>query len=257
MQALLLDNTAVDEVMKFYKTNAEDEVLYPRNPDWIKEHLGDDFFLTGILTGEGEELIAVAWMAKLKNFVYFTVENEKLFIRNDGSYAYSGGWYIRPDCRGMGMFKLLAATVNLFWFTKINKNESVPLWGRMVGQKDADGSPLFWNRVGERVTGLPYHELLALPFGTMEQVIFDSWPKDPIPLTCIPQDILRQTLGKTHESLTGPLNQFIRWGCIEVTDRFVPTSLNRFHVTTKNSISDPEKFFYQALSKVLNSISAA
>ncbi len=252
VKAGLLGSDAVDEVATFYLTHAQGNLLYPRNPQWTRDHLGTDFFLVGVrIKGE---LSAVGWMARLKDFVYFVVEDENLLIRNDGSYAYSGGWCIRPNDRSRGLFQLLAATINLFWFTKVSKDETPTLWGRMVGQKDVDGNPLFWNRVGERVTGLSYRELLGLPFGTMEEAIFTHWPKEPIPFKDIPRDILEQTLGKTFGPLVGPLNAFISWGFVEITDRYVPTSLNCFHRTTKDSIPDPEKFFDQALSKTINSL---
>lgn len=250
VEAMLLNNTDIDEVTAFYLTHAREEILYPRNPKWMKDHLGTDFFLVGVkIKGE---LAAVGWIARLKDFVYFTVENDNLLIKNDGSYAYSGGWCVQPDDRGLGLFKLLAATINLFWFTKIK--ETSVLWGRMVGQKDTDGNPLFWNKVGEKATGLSYKDLLELPFGTMEKTIYARWPKEPIPFQNIPQDIIEQTLGKTYEPLVGPLNAFIKWGLVEITDRYVATSLNCFHRTTKDSIPDPQKFFDQALLRTTNSL---
>ncbi|KKU52778.1 MAG: hypothetical protein A3H69_05350 [Candidatus Sungbacteria bacterium RIFCSPLOWO2_02_FULL_47_9] len=251
IDALLLNTEDVPEVLEFYRENSHDEVLYPRDERLVRDNLGRSFFLTGIRAGAGEDLIAVAWMAKLKDFVYFVIENDSLIIKNDRDYAYSGGWLIRPDCRSAGVFKLLAAAVNYFWFTDITKNSPTSLWGRMVGKKDADGNPLFWNRVGERVTGISYHELLEFPFGTMEQEIFDRWPKEPLTFRDIPQDVLQQALGKTHEALIGPLNQFLRWGMVEISDRYVPTSLNRFHVTTENNIPDAEGFLYQAIRKCI------
>lgn len=252
VEAVLLSNTEVDEVMAFYLKYAREEILYPKDPKWMKDHLGTDFFLAGIrISGE---LSAVGWMAKLKDFVYFVVENDNLLIKNDGSYAYSGGWCVQPDDRGLGLFKLFAATINLFWFTEISKNETSALWGRMVGQKDADGNPLFWNKVGEKVTGLSYKDLLQLPFGTMEATIYASWPKEPMPFKDIYRDIIEQTLGKTFEPLIGPLNAFIKWGLVEVTDRYAPTSLNCFHRTTKDSIPDPQKFFDEALAKTLSKL---
>lgn len=244
----LLDSTAVDEVITFYLTHARDDILYPRDPKWMKNHLGTDFFLMGIRI-DGE-LVAIAWAARLKDFVYFTVENEALLIHNDGPYAYSGGWCIRPDCRNKGLFQLLTATVNLFWFTKINETGASRLWGRMVGQKDADGNPLFWNRIGEKVTGLSYKELIRLPFGTMEKTIFARWPKKPIYLTDIHKDVFEKTLGKTFEPLVGPLNQFLKWGWVVLTDYYVPTSLNRFFWSEKGNIPNPHDFFDQALRNV-------
>lgn len=252
VEAVLLNSTEVDEVMAFYLKYAREEILYPKDLKWMKDHLGIDFFLMGIRIEK--ELVAVAWAAKLKDFVYFVVENDNLLIKNDGNYAYSGGWCVQPDDRGLGLFKLLAATINLFWFTEISKNETSALWGRMVGQKDTDGNPLFWNKVGEKITGLSYRNLLELPFGTMEEMIFAHWPKESLSFKDFPQNILEQTLGKTYEPLVGPLNAFIKWGLVEITDRYVPTSLNRFHRTTKDSIPDSQKFFDQALSKTLNSL---
>ncbi len=251
MNILLLDNTTVGEATAFYKTHADYGLLYPRDSEWIKNRLGKDFFLVGVQCGEGEELIAIAWIAKLQDLVYFTVENDNLLIRNDGAYTYSGGWCIKPDYRGFGFLKLLAASVNLLWFTKINKREEAPiLWGRMAGVRDVDGNPLFWNKVGGQITGLSYPELLALPFGTMEEAIFARWPKEPIPFQNFSQDIIEQTLGRPHKSLIGPLNKFIEWGAVTLVDYYVPTSLNRFHFTTRDSIKDPEKFFFQALRDV-------
>ena len=252
VEAVLLNSAAVYEVTAFYLKYAREEILYPHDLKWMKDHLGTDFFLMGIRI-DGE-LVAVAWAAQLKDFVYFTVENEALLIHNNGPYAYSGGWCVQPNDRGLGLFKLLAATINLFWFTEISENENLILWGRMVGQKDNDGNPLFWNKVGKMVTGLSYQDLLTLPFGTMEKTIFARWPKEPMPFKNIPQDIFERALGKTYEPLVGPLNAFIKWGLVEVTNRFVPTSLNRFHFTTKDSIPDPQKFFDQALLKTLNSL---
>lgn len=244
----------IDEVLNFYLMHAREEVLYPKDLQWIADHLGVDFFLTGIRIKE--ELTAVGWVALLRDFVYFVVEDDNLLIRNDGRYAYSGGWCIQPDDRGLGLFKLLAATINLFWFTGLtNRNDEMnTLWGRMVGQKDTNGSPLFWSKFGKRITGLSYQDLTDSPFGTMEKKIFEHWPREPIPLYDIPRGILDQTLGKTFEPLIGPLNAFVRWGLVEITDRYVPTSLNCFHRTTKNSIPDPQKFFDQALSKTLKSL---
>ena len=255
VETVLFNNSAVDEVMAFYLTHGRDDILYPRDAKWIEDHLGTDFFLMGIRIKE--ELVAVAWAANLRDFVYFTVENETLLIHNDGHYAYSGGWCIRPDQRNKGLFQLLTATVNLFWFTIINKDKDVVLWGRMVGRKDADGKPLFWNRIGERVTGLSYRELLELPFGTMEEVIFTHWPKEPAPLKNIPRDIFEQALGKTYEPLVGPLNQFLKWGWIALTDRYVPTSLNRFFWAAKSNIADPQGFYNRALFKVIDEFSGA
>ncbi|KKQ91453.1 MAG: hypothetical protein UT16_C0014G0009 [Candidatus Azambacteria bacterium GW2011_GWA2_39_10] len=252
IQAMFFDNNAVDEVLNFYLTHARNEILYPKNPGWITDHLGADFFLMGIRI-DGE-LVAVAWVAQLKDFVYFTIENEALLIHNDGPYAYSGGWCIRPDCRNKGLFQLLTATVNLFWFTKINRDSDVILWGRMVGQKDINGNPLFWDRVGEPITGLSYQNLLELPFGTMEEAIFTRWPKKPTPFQNIPQGILEQTSGKTYEPLVAALNQFLKWGWVALTDRYVPTSLNRFFWSKKDNIKNPQEFFDQALSKTLKSL---
>lgn len=244
---MLLNNTDIDEVMAFYLTHAREKILYPRDSKWMKDQLGTNFFLMGIKLKK--ELVAVGWVARLKDFVYFVVENDNLLIRNDGSYAYSGGWCVQPDDRGLGLFKLLAATINLFWFTEISKNETSVLWGRMVGQKDVDGNPLFWNKIGEKVTGLSYKNLLELPFGTMEATIYANWPKEPMPFKNIFKDTIEQTLGKTYEPLVGPLNAFIKWGLVEITDRYVATSLNFFHRTNKDSIPDPQKFFKEALSK--------
>lgn len=252
VEARLLKNTDIDEVSAFYLTHAREEILYPRSSKWMKDHLGADFFLMGIRV-KGE-LVAVGWMAKLKDFVYFVVENESLLIKNDGSYAYSGGWCVQPDDRGLGLFKLLASAINLFWFTEISKKGNSVLWSRMVGQKDVDGNPLFWNKVGEKMTGLSYQDLLKLPFGTMEAAIFARWPKEPTPFKDISQNIIEQTLGKTYEPLVGPLNAFIKWGLVEITDRYTPTSLNFFHRTTKDNIPDPQKFFDQALLRTINSL---
>lgn len=252
MNVLLLDNDAVDEVMTFYKLYADYGLLYPRDSEWMKNHLGSDFFLVGIRCGESEELVAVAWMARLKDFVYFVVENNNLLIKNDGNYAYSGGWCIRPDYRGLGFFKLLTASVILFWFNKIDKKKTAPiLWGRMAGVRDTDSNPLFWNKIGEQITGLSYPKLLALPFGTIEEAIFARWPKEPMPLQNFSQDTIWQTLGQPHRFLVGPLKKFIEWGAVTLTDRYVPTSLNRFHFTTHNNIKDTESFFFEALRDVL------
>lgn len=247
VKAVLLAVDDIDEVMAFYLMHARDEILYPKYSKWIVDHLGKDFFLIGIkIKGE---LVAVGWIALLKDFVYFVIENDNLLIKNDGGYAYSGGWCVKPDDRGLGLFKLIAATINLFWFTRINDNETSVLWGRMVGKKDNDGNPLFWNRVGKMITGLSYQNLLELPFGTMDKKIFEKWPKEPIPLGLIPYNIIEQALGKTFEPLVGPLNAFIKWGLVEITNHYVPTSLNYFHRTTKDNIPDPRKFFDEALSK--------
>lgn len=255
VRAMLLDEAAIDEAITFYTAHVHYGLRYPQNPRWIREHLGADLFLLGIRVNE--ELISVAWIAKKKDFVYFTLEKDHLIIKNDGAYADSGGWCIRPDYQGRGLFQLLTATVNIFWFRRINKGGAPPLWGRMMGQKDVDGNPLFWNRVGEKVTGLPYRELLELPFGTMEEVIFRHWPKEPMPFREIPQEILEQTLGKTFAPLIEPLNRFIRWGFVELVDRYVPTSLNRFQRTNQDSIRDPEKFFEEALSKTIKALSSS
>lgn len=255
IKTILLDRDEIAEVTAFYLTHARDGILYPRDPKWMKDHLGTDFFLIGIRIKE--ELVAVAWAAILKDFVYFTVESEALVIHNDGPYAYSGGWCIRPDQRNKGLFQLLTATVNLFWFTRINKDGNVTLWGRMVGQKDIDGNPLFWNRVGERITGLSYRDLIAFPFGTIEESIFVRWPKGPVPIKDISGDIFRQTLGKTYEPLIGPLNQFLKWGWVVLSDRYVPTSLNRFFWSAKDNISNPQGFYDQALLKVTNDFESA
>lgn len=255
VEALLLDGTAVDDVMTLYTTRAYHGLLYPRDPRWMKDHLGADFFLVGIKIGG--KLAAVAWIARLGDFVYFAVEDESLVIKNDGAYVYSGGWCVRPDTRGRGLLRLLAAAVNLFWFTEISRDEGAPVWGRMVGQKDADGNPLFWNRFGENITGLSYRELLELPFGAMEGVIFERWPKRPLPLKEIPREILEPTLGKTWEPLIVPLEQFLKWGLVEITERYVPTSLNRFHRTTRDSIPDPHEFFDQALSRTRYGLTGA
>ncbi len=248
IRVVLFDNSIIDEILAFYRTYARNEILYPKDPQWVVDHLGADFFLMGIEINR--ELVAVAWVARLKDFVYFTVENKDLLIHNDGPYAYRGGWCIRPDRRNKGLLQLLTATVNLFWFTKINETRVIELWGRMVGQKDADSNPLFWNKIGERVTGLSYRDLLELPFGTMEKAIFAHWPKKPMPLKDISQDIIEQTLGKTYEPLVGPLNQFLKWGWVILSDRYVPTSLNRFFWSEKNNIPNPQEFFAQAFYNV-------
>lgn len=251
VESLLLNSTAVDDVRSFYTTHAYEGLLYPKDPRWMEDHLGADFFLVGIkISGE---LAAVAWIARLEDFVYFAIENERLVAKNDGPYVYSGGWCVRPEARGRGLLRLLAAAVNLFWFTKINPGEAAPVWGRMVGTKDVDGNPLFWNQVGEDVTGLSYHQLLELPFGTIDKTIFTHWPKNPMPLKEIPNGVLEQTLGKTWKPLVVPLEQFVKWGLVEVVQRYVPTSLNYFHRTTKDSIPNPQEFFQQALSRTSTS----
>ena len=242
----------VDDVIAFYATHAPYGLLYPRDPQWIKGHVGTNFSLIGIRVRG--ELATVAWIARLKDFVYFAIENECLVLKNDGAYVYSGGWCIRADYQGKGLFQLLTAAVNSFWFTHANRSDAPTLWGRMVGRKDIDGNPLFWNRVGERITGISYGELLALPFGSMEGVIFERWPKAPVALQDVPPDILEETLGKTFDPLVGPLNRFVEWGFVEVTDQYVPTSLNRFQRTTKDSIRDPDKFLADALSNALRKL---
>lgn len=250
IQAGLLDDKAIDEVLNFYLTNARDEILYPKDSNWVFDHLGADFFMAGIKINGN--LTAAAWMAKLKDFVYFAVENESLLIKNDGVYAYSGGWCIQSDFRSRGLFQLLTATVNTIWFHRINiDNKSSVLWGRMVGQKDLDGNPLFWNKIGKLVTGLSYQDLLTLPFGTMEKTIFERWPKEPMPIKDLPKDILLQTLGKTSKPLIKPLNQFLKWGWVTLSDRFVPTSLNCFFWAVKENIADSQGFYDEALSKVM------
>ncbi|MBI2097069.1 MAG: hypothetical protein HYT40_02895 [Candidatus Sungbacteria bacterium] len=246
VQAILLNDATVNEVTDFYEAHAHYGLRYPRDPQWIHEHLGTDFFLFGLRVKD--ELIAVAWAVNKKDFVYFVLENDSLIIKDEGHYADSGGWCIRPDYQGKKLFQLLTATVLAFWFNRIHKGDAPRLWGRMIGQKDDDGNPLFWNRIGERITGLSYHELLKLPFDTMEGTIFARWPKDPLPLTEIPKEILHQTLGKSLGRLVVPKDRFIQWGLIEVTDRYVPTSLNHFVCATKEGIPDAEGFLQKALA---------
>lgn len=248
VEPLLLSENAVEETLAFYSIHARDEVLYPNDPAWVKKHLNLDFFLMGIKAGR--ELVAVAWAAYLKDFVYFSVEDGALVIKNDGSYAYSGGWCIRPDHRGAGLFQLLTAAVNFFWFDVIPSGKNSILWGRMVGKKDANGSPLFWNQIGERITGLSYEDLRSMPFGTAEQEIFERWPKKPVPLGDMPADIVEQALGKMHEALIGPYEQFLRWGWVSPSTRYVPTSLSRFFFSVRGNIPDARRFFDEAVHRV-------
>jgi len=253
VRAMLLDDAEIDEVMAFYAAHAHYGLRYPHDPQWVKAHIGVDFFLFGIKARD--ELIAVAWIAKKRDFVYFVLKNDCLILENNGAFADSGGWCVRPDYQGKGLFQLLTATViSSFWFTWIHRGRAPLLWGRMMGSKDDDGNPLFWNRVGEAVTGLSYRALLELPFGSMEGAIFAHWPREPIPVAEIPREIVAQTLGKSLGRLVEPKNRFVQWGLTEVSDRLVPTSLNYFVCATENSIRDPAQFFREAFSRVVRKL---
>jgi len=252
VQAVLTDDTEIGDALAFYEMHAHYGLRFPRDPRWIRSNLGVDFFLFGIrINGE---LIAVAWIANKKDFVYFSIENDCLVLKNNGAWVDSGGWCIRPDYRGKGLFHLLTATVTSFWFTWINRGDARPLWGRMMGAKDADNNPLFWNRVGAEITGLPYRELIRLPFGAMEEAIFACWPRVPMSLNDIPEEVVKQALGKSLDVLVGPKNGFVRWGLTEVTDRYVPTSLNHFVCATRDSIGNPAKFFRDAFSDAVKKV---
>lgn len=251
VEAVVLDETSIDEVTALYAQHAPYGLRSPRNRQWICDRLGTDLFFFGIRAEE--ELIAAAWAAKKRDLIYFVAENDCLVLKNDGVYVDSGGWFIRPDHQGKGLLQLLTATILTFWFDRIHWGKAPALWGRMMGQKGEEGDPLFWKRVGERITGLPYRELMELPFGAMEEMIWECWPKEPLPFRNIHAEVLTQALGVSFEPLIEPKIRLIQWGFVEITDRYVPTSLNHFMCATEESfrarISDPERFFKEALTR--------
>ena len=257
MQMELLGDDSIVEAIAFYEAHAHYGLRYPNDEQWLLDRLGTDFFLIGIRANR--ELIALAWIAKKEDLLYFTIEDEHLVLKNDGAHFDSGGWCVRPDYQGGALFQLLAAALFASWFGSINKHRTLPLWGRMIGQKDDDGHPLFWNCFGEHVTGLPYRELLELPFGTMERRVFARWPSMPISLGDIPTSVLEQIKGKTFNPLVKAGRRLSGWGFVDVVDRYVPFSLNFFKRLTWNSvhrsIGNPEEFLQKACFKAQGSTS--
>ncbi|OGM91036.1 hypothetical protein A3A20_00360 [Candidatus Wolfebacteria bacterium RIFCSPLOWO2_01_FULL_45_19] len=247
----LLNRSSIEEVFKFYAQDVFKDVFYPRDGNWVNNHLDKDIFFICIRIGAVKKLVATAWMARLKNFVYLIIENNRLTMKNDGPYNYSGGWCILPEYRNQGLFRLLTAAVHRYWFDEINKSEETVLWGRMVGQQDIDGQPLFWKAVGESLTGLSYSDLRELPFAEKDREIFLRWPKDPLPFDEIPQAVLQKTLGTVHEPLVGPLKGFIEWGFCELMNRYFPLYLNQFFVINRIGIKDP-LFFDRALERTVH-----
>lgn len=251
IEAVLLDDAAVDEAIALYAAHAHYGLRYPRNSQWVRDRLGKDFFFFGLRIGG--DLIAVAWAARNDDFIYFVIENDQLILRNDGAYADSGGWLIRPDYHGKGLLPLLTVTILTFWFDRIHGCGAPTLWGRMMGRKDEDGDPLFWKRIGEKLTGFSYHEFLELPFGAMEKIIWEHWPRTPIYLKDLPKDVLNEALGSSFGPLVKPKETLLRWGLREITDRYVPTSLNHFVCATTDSfyrcVPNPEEFLVKMIAE--------
>ncbi|MBI4114268.1 MAG: hypothetical protein HY445_00305 [Candidatus Niyogibacteria bacterium] len=256
VEALLLGEDDIDDVIRLYSNYAPHDLRSPKDPLWIRSHIGIDLFIFGVR--HKGELIAVAWVAEKKDFVYFTISNDHLILKNDGNHFDSGGFFIRPDYQGRGLLRILTAAIFTPWFARMHITNPPDIWGRMMGHKSEKGNPLFWKEVGEKLTRISYHSLLEPPFGVMEKMIWDHWPRDPIPLVEIPAAILEQTLGVSFGPLIESKNRLISWGFTEVMNRYVPTSLNHFMCATKENflgcVGDPERFFEDALSQAKNSL---
>lgn len=259
VEALLLGKGDIDEVIRLYSNHAPHDLRSPKNPLWMKDHIGIDLFIFGVR--HKGELIAVAWVAEKKDFVYFTISNDHITLKNDGNHFDSGGWFIHPDYQGKGLLRILTATVFTSWFNRMHITNPPNIWGRMMGQKSEEGNPLFWKEIGEKLTRISYRSLLEFPFGVMEKMIWSHWPKEPVPLAEIPAAILERTLGVSFDPLVEPKNRLISCGFTEVTDRYVPTSLNHFLCATKESfldcVGDSERFFKDALSRAESSLKDA
>ncbi len=250
----LLGDADMSDVLSFYKDNAHYGLRAPTREEWQNNQLGKQLFLVGVrIRGE---LVAVAWIAWKSNFVHVTFVDDTLSLADEGSFADSGGWCISKNLQGRELFQLLAATVFVSWFKGIHIGGAPPLWGRMMGLKDPNGMPLFWSKIGESVTGLSYHKLLELPFGSMEREILASWPKKPLLLSSIPIDAL-SAKGKTFKPLISAGSRLSRWGFVD-TSLYVPTSLNFFKRVTEGtlheSIGDLETFFQEARERALASL---
>lgn len=245
VKTFVLNRSEIADAMLFYDTHAPYGLLYPKDLQWIQGHLGTDFFLIGVrICGE---LVGIRWIALKPNFIYFIIDDSHITLKNDGFYTEIGGECIRSDYRGSGIVQLLTSTSIIFWFAE--KESASPLWTRVTGQKDIEGNPLFWSKVGVKITGISYRELLSLQFGSMEKVIFENWPSRPMLLKDIPPELLKETLGKPLDSLVRYQDRFISWG-YELTERYVPTSLNRFMRVTKENVREPEKLYNEGLNKV-------
>ena len=252
----LLGEADVPDTLLFYKSNAHYGLRAPTEEECQNGRLGKQLFLVGVrMNGR---LIAVAWIAWKSNFIHTVFSGDTLFLVDEGPFADSGGWCIHKDLQGRELFQLLTATVFVSWFKEINTEEALPLWGRMMGQKDANGAPLFWSKVGEALTGLSYHTLLELPFGSMEREILSSWPKEPLFLSSVPREVLLSK-GKTFAPLISAGRRLSQWGFVD-TALYVPTSLNFFKRVTKGtlheSIGDLDAFFQEARGRALVSLNS-
>src|SRR3989338_225304 len=113
LRAELLNKKEISEATEFYAVNAPYGLLYPKDEQWIRDHLGIDFFLVGVwLKGK---LIGLRWVAKKPDFIYFSIENDCITLKNDGPYAEIGGECIQESFRGKDLVQLLTATPILFW----------------------------------------------------------------------------------------------------------------------------------------------
>jgi len=238
-----------EEALAFYAQNAGGLLLYPRTVVELCDHLEKKMVLASIRDTDG--LVALGWISHFSDFVYLTIEDEHLQIHNDGPYTGTGGWCIHSKYRGSGVLKQLAGLILREWDTFESSATLRGLWARMAGIKDADGNPLFWNRVGAEVTGVPYAALLENPFGTMERTIWKKWPREPIPLSRLPQAVITETRGRAFPPLRKPFELFLQWGIIEETHRYVPTSLNAFHVTISEHLPNLKRFMADALEQAV------
>lgn len=244
----LLERADVSEALAFYSANEHYDLRAPTAGEC--RELGKRLFLVGIRV-EGK-LAAIAWIALKDLFVHTVLSDESLSVASAEQFADSGGWCVRKDLQGGEFLRLLMAAVGKAWFSELHPKEAPPLWGRMMGQKDASGEPLFWSKFGAAITGVSYHDLLKLPFGKMEQEIFERWPREPIPLARIPQGAL-SARGVTFGPLQSAGLRLSQWGFVD-TPLYVPTSLNVFkrvtEYTLRAAVGDVGAFFEDALSRL-------
>ena len=240
-QASLVVEDEIEAVIAFYGRHAPHGLIYPRDLEWARSAYGKELFPFG--AWHNGELVGAVWAACKPNFIHFVVEEDNLVLKKGEPYAESGGMLVSKDHHGAGVDQLLTATCHAFWFIWLRGTAEIPLWARVTGARAADGTSLFWSLVGEPTTGIPYHDLLEAPFGTLEQVIFDSWPEDrrTIPLQELPQHVIEEALGKPDRLLVRYERRLMRWG-FEKTPHLAPTSLNGFLRATKQSITAPESF---------------
>lgn len=248
-----LGEADVFDVLAFYADSEHYDLRAPMREEELRK-LGKELFLAGVRI-DGR-LAAVAWMARKPHFIHLVFREDGLMLVEEGPFGDSGGWCVRRDLQGGEFLPLLAATVVKAWFTEIHEQDAPPLWGRMMGLKDAEGEPLFWSRVGRSVTGLAYRDLLDLPFGAMEREIAARWPKGGLPLSQVPGDALAAK-GKTFPPLVSAGARLSRWGIVD-TAFYVPTSLNCYNRATMDSLrqgmGDIGTFFEKARARVYSAL---